>query len=236
MIFGESSLSFYKVLRDSLRVEFIPVAVVLFAVLVLACFIVFLKRNRVKEIYANKTIKLALFFLAFSFISLIPFLGLGNISQRYSYVASIGFALLIALILKVILSKIKNQRNGQFLIIFITLILGIFYLYQVNMSNLEWRETGRITNRALAYIRLYNDGQHPNSNFYFVNPPIRKANAWIFPVGLDDGLWFIYRDDSIKVYKITSIDEGRTILKNASEPDKNFVFAFDKNGNIYEIK
>ena len=78
--------------------------------------------------------------------------------------------------------------------------------------------------------------QHPNSNFYFVNVPIRKADAWIFPVGLEDGIWFIYRDESIKVYKISSIEEGRAILKNAKQKGKNFVFAFDKNDNIYAIK
>ena len=51
-------------------------------------------------------------------------------------------------------------------------------------------------------------------------------------MGLEDGVWFIYRDDTIKVNKITSIEEGAILAKQAN----NFVFAFDKNGNIYAVK
>jgi O-antigen ligase len=236
MIFGEQSLGFYANARANLRAEFIFVVILLFIALILLSAIVYINRKKMVKLYESQKIKLALFFILFSFVSLIPFLGLGNIAERYSYLASIGFALLVALVLEKVSSILKSQKIFSFAVLFITFVLGVWYLYQVNLNNAEWKEAGRITNRTLAYIRLYHDGQHPNSNFYFVNTPIRKANAWIFPVGLEDGVWFIYRDESIKVYKIASIEQGRAILKNAKEQGKNFVFAFDKNDNIYEIK
>jgi hypothetical protein len=86
----------------------------------------------------------------------------------------------------------------------------------------------------LSYLRLYYDGKHSNSNFYFVNPPIKKADAWIFPVGLQDGIWFIYRDDTINIYKLTSLEEGKIIARQMNP--NHLVFAFDKEGNIYEVK
>jgi hypothetical protein len=83
---------------------------------------------------------------------------------------------------------------------------------------------------------LYHDGNHPDASFYFVDQPIKKAQAWIFPAeSLSDSIWFIYRDDTIKIEKLSTVQEGKVILLT-TDNSMNFVFAFDKNGNIYEIK
>lgn len=233
--FGESMLPFYSMLRDALKQQTFYVAVFLVLVLILFALLMFTKRKIVKKLYSNHDFKLSLFSIIFSFIALIPFLGLGNISLRYGYLASFGFALLMVLVIKWLASFAKSQKIKIGVMLLLTLLLGTWYYYQLSLENSQWKEAGRITNRTLGFLRLYYDGNHPNSNFYFVNPPIRKAEAWIFPVGLTDGIWFIYRDESIRVYNITSIEEGKQILKNG-EKGKNFVFAFDKNDNIYAVK
>jgi hypothetical protein len=135
-----------------------------------------------------------------------------------------------------IFGVIKNSKRAQYLFVLLTFILGIFYYYQINLENKDWHEAGRITQRTLSFLRLYYDGRHPNSNFYFVNLPTRVGNAYVFTAGIDDGVWFIYRDSSIRTYKISSVKEGKEILKNAKQKDKNFIFAFDKNNNIYVVK
>ena len=231
-VVGEPFLALYASARNILRGDFLYVAVFLFFAVIALIVILFANKKRLNKLHRNETAKFILFSLLFSFIGLIPFLGLGNIAQRYAYLSSLGFAFLVVVILSKITSFIKNKDYKIYLLVFLTVILGAWYYYQNGLVNSEWKETGRITNRTLAYLRLYYDGKHPNSNFYFVNIPIRKAEAWIFPVGLEDGVWFIYRDDTITVYKISSLEEGRALAKQAN----NFVFAFDKNGNIYAIK
>jgi hypothetical protein len=170
------------------------------------------------------------------FISLVPFLGLGNIAERYEGLAAVGFALLLVIIFARIAAFVKNIKYQVYILIVLIALLGGWYYSQNRIETGQWYEAGRIANRTLGYLRLYYDGNHPYSNFYFVNPPIRKAQAWIFPAGsLSDGVWFIYRDDTIKVEKLSTTSEGKAILAT-SDNAKNFVFAFDKNGNIYAVK
>jgi len=168
----------------------------------------------------------------FIFIGLVPFLGLGNIAQRYVYLASFGFAFLVVIVFKFLASLIRNKNYKVYFLVLLTIVLGGYYFYQNSIVNAQWKEAGRITNRTLGYLRLYYDGKHPNTNYYFVNIPIRKAESWIFPVGIEDGVWFIYRDDTIRVYKISSMDEAKALAKQPG----NLVFAFDKYDNIYAVK
>jgi len=235
-IFGEGFLPIYTKGRDLLRGEALYILAFLAAAIVILGIIIFVNKKKVEKMLKTEYTKYVLFSILFSFISLIPFLGLGNITERYSYLASFGFAFLVVLIAKKLMDVITRENYKIYAIIVFTILLGGFYYFQNRVETAEWKEAGRITNRTLAYLRLYYDGKHPNSNFYFVNPPIRKAEAWIFPVGLDDGVWFIYRDNTIRVYKLTSVEEAKQVLKNVKDKGKNFVFAFDKNGNIYEIK
>jgi hypothetical protein len=231
-IAGDAFLPFYAKARDVLRGDLLYVAVFLFFAVIALIVILFVNKKRLERLSKNETAKLVLFSLCFSFVSLIPFLGLGNIAQRYGYLASIGFVLLIVLLFRKIIDITKGKKYKVYLLIVLVVVLGGWYYYQNNLENAQWKEAGRITQRTLGYLRLYYDGKHPNDNFYFVNVPIRKAEAWIFPVGLSDGVWFIYRDNSIRVYEISSLQEGQVLSKQAS----NFVFSFDTNGNIYAIK
>lgn len=233
-IFGEPFLPFYTFSRDALRTQ--PVLIALFLVLILLAsgVIAYKKRKSLVGYYQNRTVNLAIFCILFSFISLIPFLDLGNIAQRYGYLASLGFAILVVVVLDKVTMAIKNNKHKVYLLVLITFVLGSWYYYQNSIENAQWHEAGRITQRTLGYLRLYYDGNHPNSNFYFVNVPIRKAQAWIFPVGLSDGIWFIYRDPTIRIYEINSLKTGKAIVSQKQK--NNFVFAFDRNGNIYAVK
>lgn len=235
MIFGDTSIAWYNFSRNLLKADSMYVIIFLIFAIFGLFVVLFMNKKRLRKLYINKDFKLLLFSLLFIFIAQIPFLGLGNISERYAYLSSVGFAIMLVLILKNLTSFVKQEKYKTYLIVMSLIILGIFYYQQVGKSNAQWREAGRITNRTLAYLRLYYDGDRENTNFYFVNTPIRKANAWIFPVGLLDGIWFIYRDDSIKVYNVNSIEGGKSLL-SPSDQTKNFLFAFDKNGNIYAVK
>ncbi|MGA2911301.1 MAG: hypothetical protein ABSE17_01490 [Candidatus Levyibacteriota bacterium] len=236
MLVGEPSLPWYNFMRDTLKTETLYIAVALITILILVCLALFVYRNKLKGLFKNETAKWILFALLFSFVSLIPFLGLGNITERYSYLASVGFAILAIIVLSKILAFIKNNNYKLIFVAIIVFVVGGWYLYQNNLENANWSEAGRVTNRTLAYLRLYHDGNHPNSGFYFVNPPIKYGQAWIFPVGLPDGVWFIYRDPSISVNQLNSLVDGKAVPAKNADGSANFVFAFDQNRNIYELK
>jgi hypothetical protein len=236
MVFGEPFLPLYTVSRNILKQEMLLVAVFIALAVIVVAVVLFVKRKALRVIYKNETFRLILFSVLFSFVALIPFLGLGNIAERYQGLAAVGFALLVVVIFAKIATFVKNNKHQVYFLLILTVLLGGWYYSQNRVETGQWFEAGRITNRTLGYLRLYYDGNHPNANFYFVGLPTRKAQAWIFPAGsLLDGVWFIYRDDTIKVDKLSTISEGKAILMTSNKA-KNFVFAFDKDGNIYAVK
>jgi len=235
-IIGEPSLPFYTSARNIFKGDSFYILIFLLLAVFASLVVLFANRKRIENLLSGETVKYVLFSLLFIFVGLLPFLGLGNIAERYGYLSSVGFVILVVLLLSKISTIVRNNNFKLLVLIVLTGLIGSWYYYQNNLENAQWREAGRITNRTLGYIRLYYDGKQSNSHFYFINLPIRKAQAWIFPVGLPDGIWFIYRDESIKIYKMSSISEGKAILKLAKKKDKTYVFAFDKNSNIYEVK
>ena len=68
--------------------------------------------------------------------------------------------------------------------------------------------------------------------FRFVNVPIKTGEAWIFPVGLSDALWFAFQNDNLKVYIHSSLDEAIS-LAGISLADR--VFKFNEGGSVEEI-
>jgi hypothetical protein len=236
MTFGEPFLPLYTASRNLLKQEMIYVAILLAVLILVLLVVLFFKRKMLNAICKMETVKLVSFSILFIFISLVPFLGLGNIAERYQELAAVGFALLAVVIFAKIATFVKNNKHQVYFLLILVALLGGWYYAQNRIETGQWSEASRITNRTLSYLRLYYDGNHPNANFYFVDLPTRKGQAWIFPAGsLSDGVWFIYRDDTIKVDKLSSIQDGKVILATSNKAT-NFVFAFDKNGNIYALK
>ena len=120
------------------------------------------------------------------------------------------------------------------LLIFL-LFLGVFYFKEIRHSNYEWQKAGKITNRTLSYLKLYHDTIPPGSNLYFVNTPIRFEDAWVFPVGLNDGIWFVYRDETLNIRNVSNLQEARN-LKSKDLKNKSYIFAFDKDFVMEEVK
>ena len=65
----------------------------------------------------------------------------------------------------------------------------------------DWRKAGDSANRILLTLAS-NYSQFPtNSTLCFVDLPLRFNRAWVYPVGLDDAIWFIYQTDDLMVKK-----------------------------------
>ena len=44
--------------------------------------------------------------------------------------------------------------------------------------------------------------------FHFVNIPIRTGEAWVFPVGLPDALWLVFRNPTMRVFSWSTLPQA----------------------------
>lgn len=206
-LFGPNSVSFYSSVRESLK----DYAILISFVGAFCLFFLFFIRNNIKKIFNN--FKLELLGILFAFISLLPFLGLGNISDRYLYLPSFGLVgTMVAFLNRLVFLRLKKPL--RFPAIFFTISIIIFWFYfMFKPIELHWSRASQITYKTVAYLRANYPFLPKNSNVYIVNVPIKYGDAYVFPVGLEDAVWSIYKDDSIKVYQVGFVNEAYGVYR-----------------------
>ncbi len=230
-LLGPVSLRFYEVLRNFSKVHLLFSTVI---ILILASVIVFL-RSKMKLNISKEDRKIITFSVIFMFISLLPFLGLGNIAPRYSYLSSFGFVILLAFFIKKLYSYLLS--NGRDIAAVLTsLIVSIFFLLhiiQVQQIHGDWHEAGIRVNRFFVSVEeTFSDYWTTEPmELNFVKVPIRTGEAWIFPVGLDDALWFIFKNPQLHVHNRQSVKEA---LDSVNNPRNEKVLIFDESGSVTE--
>ena len=231
---GIPFLSFYTYLRTGLRTEWIYFSVV--AILLVGYFgwMVWMHRKKVSKLLQKNDIQVVIFCLVFAFISLLPFLPLGNIAPRYIYLASAGFALALVIILKSLFSLwIKQPRYVMSALIIVSVVLASVYFVSNFQEQKKWQKSGEITQNTLLFFRRNYVGFLPSTDLYFVNTPVQQNSTWVFPVGLADGLWFIYREQTPTVHQVGSLQDA---FSAANSKKDSYIFEFDEQGNIAAVK
>lgn len=226
-LFGENALPVIMHIRQVIRPYSLEIIIIALILVVLAVFALF--KKSVRQIFQRIYGRLFLFGMLFAFIALLPFLGLGNIAARYVYFASVGFFIAALSFVIPLFEKAgkKSQKITVLVGVVLALVIVVWYGFSLKSEMQEWQHAGKITYNALGYFKIEQDGIAPGSTLYIINRPILYGNAWVFPVGLPDGLWFIYRDDTQKVQYAGNInDVPQTALS---------VFEFDKNGNVQQV-
>lgn len=155
------------------------------------------------------------FCLGWFIILLLPFLGLGNIAERYLYLAKFGVILgAIALAKKYLSTKLA---------FLIGLVILSFFWLEYRRVEADWQKAGDSANKILLTLAS-NYAQFPtNSTLCFVDLPLRFNRAWVYPVGLDDAIWFIYQTNDLIVKKVDIAQAEKECL------EKPLVYTF-----IYE--
>lgn len=170
-------------------------------------------------------------------VPLLPFLGLGNIAYRYDYFASFGLLLFVSFVCmnlyRYLLRLGKPLAIG---LIFIPLVsFGVWQTVELQRVKSDWLRAGAKTEEILiTFNEVYaiTRGFAPNPVFYFVNTPIRTGDAWIFPVGLSDALWFTFQNENLTVREVPTLDTAFEISEGSKSAK---VFEFDREGNISEV-
>lgn len=231
---GPLSLPFYQMLRNILRQQW-PVALV---VAIIAFLIIGYICGKSAKVMKKDERKIILFGVSFSLITLLPFLGLGNIASRYGYLASVGIIFLLVFFIKKLYLYLVNSGR-DIAIVGTTVAVSIFGLLQIvelQQAHSDWYEAGEKTRRFFVAIESVYDDYWVTTpvEFHFVNVPIRYGEAWIFPVGIPEALWFVFRNPNIKVYTWPTLEQAMSAVTYDSKTQR--VFVFDADGKVTEKK
>jgi protein O-mannosyl-transferase len=232
-LFGPQSLSFYEILRNSLK-SHILIALPLF-LLVIFGFIMICKvvMRRLEE----SDQKIVVFGFWFFIIALLPFLGLGNITSRYSYLSSIGFVIIVAVFLKQTYIYIASNSSKYIGVACIVIIMTVYFMVQLfglQKLHSDWRSAGDESQRLLVSVEEHSQDSWiaQKTQFYFVNPPIKNGEAWVWPVGLQDAIWFTFKNPNLIVYIASNANSA---FDQATGSSNAHVFVFDALGNVDEL-
>lgn len=230
-LFGPTSLSIYEKLRNITK-DNIILAIVLSILLVLVF-------RKIYRMFVDKVElpekKVVIFGSSFFVIALLPFLGLGNITSRYSYLSSVGFVFLFVYFLEgmyyYLLHEGKNVAGG--IISLVVIVFLTIHLFQLQKLHTDWNAAGEKSKRFLISLnKVYSDGwTKEHLKFYFINVPIRYGEAWVFPVGLNDAVWFVFRNKNIDIFQVESLSQAYSAVQ---DPIHEKIFEFNDRGEIIE--
>ncbi|MBI2195575.1 MAG: O-antigen ligase family protein [Candidatus Levybacteria bacterium] len=230
--FGPTTLPLYEKLRDVLRSN---LAVAFVGGLVVISLVVFLFRLTAGKLDYSK-MRVIIFSALFFVLSLLPFLGLGNISSRYSYLATFGFCILFVVFVKKFYEYLSSSGKitaGAILVVTL-IIFSSAHLFQLQKANSDWRTAGRKTQNilvSLGYIYAHYDSEDTEA-LYFINIPTKSQDAWIFPVGFSDALWLVFKEDSYRAHQVGTAQEAFNLMGGTIN---GRVFEFDSNGKLIEL-
>lgn len=240
-LFGPKSLSIYESLRGILKGN------LLFAFagsLILIFAVIWICRIILKNLNSEDN-KIVIFGVLFFIFSLLPFLGLGNITSRYSYLSSVGFVIVLSLFLIKAFTYIRtlaDKYTFSMIVILLSIIFLSFQLFQLQNLHTDWQVAGqRVQNFLVSFedvflltkYRTYSEyDKNVKNNFIFVDVPIRYGEAWVFPVGLQDSLWFVLQSKNFSVYN--AIDLNDALYKAELLPNSS-IFLIGKEGNVKKV-
>lgn len=231
-IFGPLSYPLYEGVRGASRSN-IPISLVGFITVGLILY--FLGRALLTRVSVDEK-KIVLFSSLFFVFSLLPFLGLGNISFRYSYLASFGVIIIGVLLVNKLYVNLKS--SGKDIAFGVTAaLISIFclvHIVQAQQVIIDWGSAGEKVERFLISLdSLYQDSWSNRSvDLYFAKVPIKNNSAWVLPVGLKDAVWFAFKNENIHVYQIESLEEVG--YETFTAKDK-WVFEFQSDGSLKRI-
>ena len=143
-------------------------------------------------------------FMVVSVISLSAYLGLGGMAERYAYISSAFLVLGIGCLLTLIWEKSRNWLM-QATVIGLLIALIVINLRILQRISGDWQLAGETVQKSLLTVKKQYFPLISPKTFVFVNTPIRAGRAWIFPLGMSDALWHMFRDTP-NLTGITSAD------------------------------
>ncbi len=231
-LFGSVSLPFYQTLREGLR-QNVPLALLGGTVILVAIYFGYRFAGKKIERDGKRAI---LFGVSFFLISLLPFIGLGNITSRYSYLASLGIIIVLVYILSKLYNSLKLYGVGIALGAMGVVIstFALLHIIQVQQLHKDWKTAGnKVEEFIISMDSLYrNTWSNPDTQLHFVNVPIKHNDAWVFPVGIQDAIWLTFQNNNLQVYIHPNLEDALDAVALSSN---KFILMFEDDGGVREI-
>lgn len=233
-LIGVFSLPLYQNLRNLLKIQPLIMLLIL-PIFILSTALIY--KKFIRRIEAQEQ-KIVLFCVLFFILSLLPFLGLGNLTSRYSYLSSAGFALLFAFFIKKLYGYLLDLGGRANALATITIVVSVFFLInliQLQKVQSDWAGASAKTKKFLASAdSLYSvTFIKEKAKLYFINVPIRQGEAWIFPTGLENALWFIFRNKNLQVFQVPSLEAA---IETTSGFLNERILEFNETGGFIEAR
>ncbi|MEK7065466.1 MAG: hypothetical protein AAB961_00600, partial [Patescibacteria group bacterium] len=199
-LFGPTTADFFWNLRQWIKAN--PTGSAILVIVVLAIGIVLWRRARNISVSRQNW-----FWLSVFIFSLVPYLGLGNIAERYGYIASSAVAVLVI---------IGLVRVGKIVAVIALLSLLWVNWWQLTAVRSQWSRASVISENILQTSRKLYFPLETQTNLVFVGVPERIGRAWLFPVGLPDAMNHVFGDTRLRVYTVGTRNEGINLGKGLS--------------------
>lgn len=230
---GPMSLAFYDASRSLLKSHMI-LSVFGGAIILIILFLFF---RKVRKNFKKENMKFINFGAVFFLIALLPFLALGNITSRYSYFSSAGLVILLVYFIKKFYSYLLN--NGRDIAVAVTslviLVFSLWHIVSIQQAHADWFGAGEtVRNFFTSLESAYDDNWKKGPlELHFVNVPIKHGQAWVFPVGLPDAVWFVVRNPDLRIFSWPNAESALSVVEYGSQIQK--IFVFNDDGTISQV-
>jgi hypothetical protein len=218
ILIGPKALEYISLVRLAFK-QYLPHVSLVSALVAVGCTVWVVRIRKNLAVYKEGII----FILAFC-ISSISYLGLGNASERYAFAPSIFFIISLSLFFT---HAWKTTKLLVVKILLVFIVSGITWwnIGQVQRLEGDWRKASDVAQTSLLSIKaeIY-PPKKDDLVFFFINVPIRYGRAWIFPTGLADALWHMFRDNIYKVYTVPSIQSA---YEFQTDKGTRYVYVFE---------
>ena len=154
---------------------------------------------------------------------MLPFIGLGGMAERYALSATVFLSIAVGVFIE------KRMFKGRGIFVAITLLLLAFGFNYTELRRVigDWHTASNISERTILTLKANYFPLQNSHTFVFVNMPIRFGRAWIFPTGLEDALWHMFKFNpyAYLVYTAPTVKDGFAIKSPIGAPD---VLLFDE--------
>ncbi len=168
-----------------------------------------------------------IWFLAYG-ICFAAYAPLGGMADRYVYIPSMFLAVGLA----IGAHRLWNTTQGRYIKPVICLLCAVYLVWngmEVKRLGGDWLFASKSAEHALQVIKKETYPPKDVKTFFFVDMPIRYGSAWIFPTGMNDAIWHMYRTSPYRVFTMPSIEDAYKFYMNLGDRE---VFVFDN----YELK
>ncbi|MBU1326627.1 hypothetical protein KKG44_01445 [Patescibacteria group bacterium] len=141
-------------------------------------------------------------------IALLPFIGLGTIAERYGMLASVFMVIAIGEFVE----KIWKTNAGLLRWVVVSVFVGVIGWNSIELTRVmgDWQKASNVSQATILTLKRNFFPLKDKQTFIFVNTPIRYGRAWIFPTGLSDAMWHMFKFNAFPylVYSSPGIEEA----------------------------